>query len=236
MARAGAGPGGHLVGVDREAALGVEAIGDDAVGALGRQVEELALAIERIVVRPHVLLLGAMRPQRALDRGEGRVGAERAVGLYGKHRDRIGAVVGDEQELAGRVEGEMDRIVATGRLAADHPQVPGTGIDRVGGDVAAVAMHRVEEPAALVDRQERRILQPSQQLHVLERPGAPVDAIDVDAFAPAVALGSSVAADICENCHAASMPSAGGGDNRRNPVRAGWPLRERFAEFVVRLR
>jgi hypothetical protein len=30
------------------------------------------------------------------------------------------------------------------------------------------------------------------------------------------------------------MPSAGAGDNRRNPVLAGWPLRERFAEIVVR--
>ena len=125
MARAGAGPGGDFVGVDGEAALGIEAIGDDAVGALGRQVEEAALAIERIVVRPHVLLLGAVRPQRALDRRQGRVGAERAVRLHGKHRDRVGAVVGDEQELAGRVEGEMDRIVAAGRLAADHAQMAG---------------------------------------------------------------------------------------------------------------
>jgi hypothetical protein len=31
------------------------------------------------------------------------------------------------------------------------------------------------------------------------------------------------------------MPLAGGGDNRRNPVCAGWPLRERFTEIIVRL-
>src|SRR6185437_15616053 len=200
--------------VDRDAALGIDPIGHDAVGALVRHVEEAALAVDWIVVRADILLLGAMRSYVTLERRQGRVGAEGAVILHREHRDRIGAVVGDEQELAGGVEREVDGVVTAGRLAAYHAEVAGLAVDRVGGDVAAIAVHRIEEAACLVDGQERGVLESAEQLHVLERTAARVDAIDVDAFALAVSFGRGVAADVSEECHGATMPSGEGGDNR----------------------
>src|SRR6185503_6685700 len=75
------GPGRDLVDVDRDAALGIDPIGHDTVGALVGHVEEAALGVEWIVVRADVLLLGAVRTDVALVRRQGRVRAKRAVGL-----------------------------------------------------------------------------------------------------------------------------------------------------------
>src|SRR6185437_1450130 len=50
------GAGGDLVDVDGDAALGIDPIGHDAVGALVRHVEEAALPVDWIVVRADVLL------------------------------------------------------------------------------------------------------------------------------------------------------------------------------------
>ena len=78
----GAAPGGRrdARGLDQHAAPGVEAVGDDDVGALARHVEEAALAIERDVVHAHGALLEAVRPQGSRDGGEGPVGHQAAVG------------------------------------------------------------------------------------------------------------------------------------------------------------
>ena len=111
---------------------------------------------------------------------------------------RIGAVVAHREEAAGRVEGEMDGIVAAGRLTVERRQVPGAGIDGEGVDLAAIAMNRVEARAVGIDGEERRILEAAQVLQVAEGAGPAVDAIDVDAVALAVPLGRRVAADIGE--------------------------------------
>ena len=89
VTRRGAGTGGHARGFDQHAALGVEAIGDDDIGALARHVEEAALAIERDVMHAHGALLDAVRPQRPRYRGKRAVGQEAAVVGDGQHGQRI---------------------------------------------------------------------------------------------------------------------------------------------------
>ena len=85
-----------------------------------------------------------MGPKRARHGGERAVGQQAAVGGEREDGERIGAVVAHREEAAGRVEGEMDRIVAAGRLTIERRQVPGAGIDGEGTDIAAIAMDRVK--------------------------------------------------------------------------------------------
>src|SRR4029077_10656386 len=101
--------------------------------------------------------------------------------------ERIGAVVAHREETAGRVEGEMNGIVAVGRLTVGRRQVSGAGIDGEGIDLAAIAVDRIEARALGIDGEERRVLEAAQALQVAEGAGAAVDAIDVDAVAFAVA-------------------------------------------------
>ena len=168
VARRGAGTGGDARGLDQHAALGVETIGDDDIGALARHVEEAALAVERDVVHAHRALLDAVRPQGARDRGERAVGQQAAVGGDRQHGERIGAVVADGEEAPRRVEGEMHRIVAAGRLAVERREVAGARVDGEGVGLAAIAVHRIEMRAGAVDGEERRVLQPAQMLDVGE--------------------------------------------------------------------
>ena len=223
MARCGAGAGGHARGLDQHAPPGVEAIGDDDVGALARHVEEAALAVERDMVHAHGALLEAVRPQGPGDGGESPVGHQAAVGGDRQDGQRVRAIVADGEEALRRIEGEMHRIVAAGRLAIEWRDMAGAAIDGEGIGLAAIAMHRVEVRAGGIDGEERRILQPAEMLDVAERAGAAIDAIDVDAVALAVPFGRGVAADIGEQraggaggaFHPPSVASARGRDNRR---------------------
>ena len=178
------------------AALAVEAVGDHHVSALARQEEVLALAVERIVMRPDVVLLAAVRPGRARHGRERRVGTERSVFGDRQGRDRVGAVVGHQQETAGGVEIEMDDVVAAGRLPVEDAEMPGPGMDRIGRRLASVAVHGIEMRARLVDGQEGRVLQPAESLDVPEGATARIDTIDVDSVAVTLALGRGVGADI----------------------------------------
>ncbi len=198
VTRRGAGTGRHARGFDQHAALGVEAIGDDDVGALARHVEEAALAIERDVMHAHGALLDAVRPQCPRYGGESPVGHQAAVGGDRQHGERIGAVVADREEAARRVEGEMHRIVAAGRLPVERRDMARALVDGEGVGFGAIAVHRIEMRARAVEGEERRVLQPTEMLDVREGAGAAVDAIDVDAVALAVTLGRRVAADIGE--------------------------------------
>src|SRR4029450_5115242 len=111
-------------------------------------------------------------------------------------RNGSGAVVAHREEAASRVEGEMDGIVAPGRLAIERRQVAGARIDGKGIHLAAIAMNRVEARAVGIDGEERRILEAAQVLQMAEGAGAAVDAIDVDAVTLAVPLRRRGAADI----------------------------------------
>ena len=192
----GAGAGGDAVGLDQHAALGVEAIGDDDVGALARHVEETTLAVERDVVHAHGALLDAMRPQGPRHRGECPVGKQAAVGVDRQHGEGIRAVVADREEAPRRVEGEMHRIVAAGGLPVERRYMAGPRVDGEGVGLGTIAVNRVEMRPRAVEGEERRVLQPAQLLDVREGAAAAVDAIDVDAVALATALGRGVAADI----------------------------------------
>src|SRR5205823_6304609 len=134
---------------------------------------------------------------------------------------------------AARVEGEMNRVIAASRLAADHAQVPALAIDRVGRDLAAIAVHGIEEPAGRIDGQERWVLQPAEQLHVLEPAGAAVDAIDVDALAPVVSLRRGVAADIGEQAHRWA-PKTTARPGRRSSSRSDRPCKVAIALISAR--
>ncbi len=172
VARAGAGARDDPSGFDGHAFLLVETIRHHDVAALARQEEVLALAIDRIVVRPDVALFAPVRSDRAGHGGESGIGAKRAVPGDRQHRDRVRAVVAHEQETAGGVEGQVDDVVAAGRLPVEHGDAAGRAIDRVRGRLAAIAVHRVEPRPVLVERQERRILQPAQGLDVPEGTGS----------------------------------------------------------------
>ncbi len=196
--RRGAGTGRDARGLDQHAALEVEPIGDDDIGALARHIEEAALPVERDVMHAHGALLEAVRSQGSGDGGERTVAFEAAVLGNGQHGERIRAVVGDGQETARRIEGEMHGIVAAGRLPVERRDMAGVGIDREGIGFGAIAVDRIEPRARRIKREERRVLQPTQALDVAEGAGAAVDLVDVDAVALAVALGRGVAADIGE--------------------------------------
>ena len=237
-------PGGRREGtrgdacrLDQHAPPLVEPIGDHGVGALARDVEEATTAIERDVVHAHRLLLEAVRSQRS---GHGRqraVGQQAAVAGDRKDRQRVRAVVADDEEAFVGVEGEVHRVPAAGGLPVERADAAGAGFDGEGVDLAAVAVDRVEPRAGRVDREEGWVLQSAEMLDVAERAGAPVDPVDVDAVALAVAFGRGVAADVGEACpaHAAECavrPRSRQSSRRRSrparfrPVRAGSCARE----------
>src|SRR5215208_7004833 len=125
VARRSARPRGHARSFDQDLPLRVQTIGYDGVRALARHVEEAALTVERDVVHAHGALLGAMRAERAGHGGERAVRQQAAVVREREDGERIGAVVARREETAGRVEVEMDGIVAAGRLAIERRQAPG---------------------------------------------------------------------------------------------------------------
>ena len=125
MARPSTGTGGDARASRPARHACVEAVGDDAVAALARDIEESALGIERDVVRIHADLLGLVRAELAADDRQLRVGTQAPVTPHRQHADRVAGVVGDGKVPAGRIEGQMHRIVAAGRLAVDQRELSG---------------------------------------------------------------------------------------------------------------
>ena len=76
-----------------------------------------------------------------------------------------GVLVGGEQERAGRVDAEVARGLAAGRLVADRREPAGRGVDREDRDAVVAAVRAVEELARGMDlhlgrRVARRDLRP----------------------------------------------------------------------------
>src|SRR4051812_10618089 len=143
----------------------------------------------------------------------------------------------------------MHRIIASGRLAVDQAEATRESVDVEGGGFAPIAMHRIEEAARGIDREERGILQPAEVLHMVEGAGGAVDAVDVDAVAAPVAACGGVASDVSEErmwVHCAivdgrsqrstmqSLPKAGGAEQITEALRRSGVLDTgRVAEVTV---
>ena len=220
----GAGTGRHARGLDQHAAPGIEAIGDDAVAALARHVEEAALADRAGCRADTCCAAGSVRAELAR---HARSASGRAAGCRRRRpaarRPNRWCSWQIARIAAGRVEGEMHRIVAAGRLPIEKRELAAS-CRSMAKDVAsrAIAVHGVEVRAVRARAPGMTGSPAAEMLDVREGAGAAVDAINVDAVAAAVALGRGVAADIGEEraigaagvFHAPSVPSARGRDNR----------------------
>jgi hypothetical protein len=152
---------------------------------------------------------------------------KRAIGqqaaVIGERQDgqRIRAVVGDGEKPGARIEGEMHRIVAAGRLAVQHGELAAFRIDHERRRLAAIAVHGIKPRALGVDGEEGRVLQTAEMLEMGEPSGATVDLVDIDAVTLASALGRGVAAD--EGEEGTGVPGMG----RVWPAPAGTTIRPR---------
>ena len=137
----------------------------------------MPLPVERNVVHAHGPLLEAMRTQRAGHGGKRAIWQQAAIRRDGQYRQRIGSIVGDGEKPARRIEGEMHRIVAAGRLAVQHGELAAVAIDYERRRLAAIAVDRIEAGAPGVDGEERRVLQAIEMLQVGEAARAAVGAL-----------------------------------------------------------
>ena len=158
-------------------------------------------------------LLDPMRPDLAFQLDEIDHQLQRAILVAWQQRERRGDVVGDHHKAVAGIDGEMNGILAFRALPIDHTQRSSGGIDRHGGDVAQVAMHRIEKAPRAVEGEERRIDEIAEALEMRPDAGRIVHAIDVEPIAAGIALLAGARADIDERVgvlgHALLLRSSG---------------------------
>ena len=148
VARGGAGvqSGERRIGRHEFPGLGIESVDDQLVDAFVVDDHALPGRIERHVVRVRALL-GRTWP-RALVLAQ--IGHRRQLAVIVDRQDGHAAVlvVGDDQPASAGIGGQMARLAAAGRLAAELGQVAAGRVDGVGHDLPAV------EAAALADGEQ----------------------------------------------------------------------------------
>jgi hypothetical protein len=91
-------------------------------------------------------------------------------------------------------------VVAAGRLFVEEADASARLVDRVGRDLGAVAVNRIEEFLLLIEGDELRIGKGLKRLYQRPRPFR-VDAVDADALGMRFALIAGKAPDIGEQRH-----------------------------------
>src|SRR5438067_3035351 len=104
---------------------------------------------------------------------------ERSVGLHGEYRDAAARIVGDDQELAGRIERLPNAVLAAGRALVEQLGLAGRAIKREGGRILAVAVNGIEKALVGAERQERRIDEIADVLDVRPCAGGRIGTIDM---------------------------------------------------------
>jgi hypothetical protein len=141
-----------------------------------------------------VSLLAPVRPGLAGRHEDVAGGSKRSVAV-----DRVDSharPIGEDDVPVLRVDGQVRRVVALGRLPVQQRNAAGRLVDRVRAHLAAVAVGRVEEPLLAVERQEPGIVNGVQRMY--QRPGAGrgLDAVDADALAARLALLGGEGSDV----------------------------------------
>ena len=134
------------------------------------------------------------------DRAEG---AEAAVGLKRNGRDAAAAVVGDEQGLAGGVDGEVARAGAAGGLLVEEGERAGGRVDGVGGEAGggralgvAAFVEGVEEFAVGMEGEKRGVFGGGGKLGGRETARSDIEARAVDALAFGFRVGVGAKVDV----------------------------------------
>ena len=158
MARssAGAAPGEGGV-VRQELAAGkVQAIDVRPVGAAIRRKKKAPAWIEpdKMRVRASADLI-AVRTYVASRRHHVAIRSKRPIRIDRKHRDTD--AVADDDIPVRRVRREVGGVVAAGRLFVQEANASARLVDRIGRDLGAVAVDRIEEHLSLIEGDELRI-------------------------------------------------------------------------------
>src|SRR5207302_1904128 len=114
--------------------------------------------------------------------------AERSIRAERERRHRAGGIIRGHQKAAGRIDREMDRVLAARRLAVEEAELAARLVNGEGADIGEIGMDRVEEALPAVEYQEGGVDEIADQLDMLEAAGGGIDAVDIDAIAMGLAL------------------------------------------------
>src|SRR5215471_9411015 len=147
VARTGARPRLHgaLLGRSEPAGVAVEAEYEDTVESLVRHQHKTAGRIEYGVVRMRTRLFDFVRTGLTRQLYHLVLVLERSVGRYRQHCDATARIVGHHQEFARWVDGLADAVLPPRRGTVEKLGLAGGRIEREGGGVVLVAVHRIEK-------------------------------------------------------------------------------------------
>src|SRR5258708_6219947 len=153
---AGAAPGEGGVGRKGLAVCKVEGIDVRPVGAAIRLKKKAPAWIEpdkmRVRARPDLI---AVRTHVASRRHHVAIRSKRPIRIDRKHCDPD--AVADDDIPVRRVRREVGGVVAAGRLFVQEANASARLVDRIGRDLGAVAVNRIEELLSLIEGDELRI-------------------------------------------------------------------------------
>ena len=133
-----------------------------------------------------------------------------AVAVDGQRRQRSGGIVGDHQMAVGRIDGQVDRILAAAGPLVQEGDLAGVFVDAEGADFAAIAVNGIEKALLGIEGEIRRIDKILQQLDMGPGAGGGVDTVDIDPLAPGIALLGGAAADIGQHRFRSTCPRRSG--------------------------